>query len=71
MQKSGFTVDSVTLSVALYAASDTGDLQIGKSKTRHGYLIRHDIEGEGLESYLIDMYAKFSCIERVFDDYSF
>ena len=31
MQKSGFTVDSVTLSVALYAASDTGDLQIGKS----------------------------------------
>ncbi|KAJ1272625.1 hypothetical protein BS78_06G217600 [Paspalum vaginatum] len=47
-----------------------GDLQIGKQA--HGYLIRHGIEGEGLESYLIDMYTKSGCIEiaqRVFDGY--
>ncbi|KAF8758047.1 hypothetical protein HU200_010793 [Digitaria exilis] len=68
MQKSGFAADSVTLTAVLSAASNTGDLQIGKQA--HGYLIRHGIEGEGLESYLIDMYAKSGRIEiaqRVFD----
>ncbi|KAL6843859.1 hypothetical protein ACP4OV_026430 [Aristida adscensionis] len=70
MQKSGFAADSVTLTAVLSAASNTGDLQIGKQA--HGYLIRHGIEGEGLESYLIDMYAKSGRIEvaqRVFDGY--
>ncbi|KAF8670253.1 hypothetical protein HU200_050785 [Digitaria exilis] len=68
MQKSGFAADSVTLTAVLSAASNTGDLQIGKQA--HGYLVRHGIEGEGLESYLIDMYAKSGRIEiaqRVFD----
>ncbi|CAN6236154.1 unnamed protein product [Urochloa humidicola] len=70
MQKSGFAADSVTLTAVLSAASNTGDLQIGKQA--HGYLIRHGIEDEGLESYLIDMYAKSGRIEiaqRVFDGY--
>ncbi|KAL6651329.1 hypothetical protein ACP70R_010254 [Stipagrostis hirtigluma subsp. patula] len=70
MQKSGFAADSVTLTAVLSAASNTGDLQIGKQA--HGYLIRHDIEGESLESYLIDMYAKSGRVElaqRVFDCY--
>lgn len=71
MQKSGFAADSVTLTAVLSAASNTGDLQFGKQA--HGYLIRHGIEGEGLESYLIDMYTKSGQIEkaqRVFDGYS-
>ncbi|XP_062226629.1 pentatricopeptide repeat-containing protein At3g22150, chloroplastic-like [Phragmites australis] len=70
MQKSGFAADSVTLTAVLSAASNTGDLRIGKQA--HGYLIRRGIEGEGLESYLIDMYAKSGRIEiaqRVFGDY--
>ncbi|KAK3143788.1 hypothetical protein QOZ80_4AG0304970 [Eleusine coracana subsp. coracana] len=70
MQKSGFAADSVTLTAVLSAASNTGDLQIGIQA--HGYLIRHGIESEGLESYLIDMYAKSCRIEiaqRVFDGF--
>jgi pentatricopeptide repeat protein len=70
MQKSGFAADSVTLTAVLSAASNTGGLQIGKQA--HGYLIRHGIESKGLESHLIDMYAKSSRIEiaqRVFDGY--
>jgi pentatricopeptide repeat protein len=70
MQKAGFAADSVTLTAVLSAASNTGDLQIGKQA--HGYLIRHVIESEGLESYLIDMYAKSGRIEiaqRVFDGF--
>jgi pentatricopeptide repeat protein len=70
MQKSGFAADSVTLTAVLSASSNTGDLQIGKQA--HGYLIRHGIEGEGLESYLIDMYAKSGRVEmaqRVFDSF--
>jgi pentatricopeptide repeat protein len=70
MQKAGFAADSVTLTAVLSAASNTGDLQIGKQA--HGYLIRHVIESEGLESYLIDMYAKSGHIEiaqRVFDGF--
>ncbi|KAG0527318.1 hypothetical protein BDA96_06G223400 [Sorghum bicolor] len=70
MQKSCFAADSVTLTAVLSAASNTGDLQIGKQA--HGYLVRRGIEDEGLESYLIDMYAKSGRIEiaqRVFDDY--
>ncbi|KAG8066129.1 hypothetical protein GUJ93_ZPchr0004g38587 [Zizania palustris] len=70
MQKSGFAADSVTLTAVLSAASNTGDLQIGKQA--HCYLIRHGIEGDGLESYLIDMYAKSGRVQiaqRVFDSY--
>lgn len=70
MQKSGFVADAVTLTAVLSAASNTGDLQIGKQS--HGYLIRHGIEGEGLESYLINMYSKSGHIDmaqRVFDGY--
>ena len=70
MQKSGFVPDTVTLTAVLSAASNTGDLQIGKQS--HGYLIRHGIEGEGLESYLIDMYSKSGGIDmarKVFDGY--
>jgi pentatricopeptide repeat protein len=70
MQKAGFAADSVALTAVLSAASNTGDLQIGKQA--HGYLIRHVIESEGLESYLIDMYAKSGHIEiaqRVFDGF--
>jgi pentatricopeptide repeat protein len=72
MQKSGFAADSVTLTAVLSAASNTGDLRIGKQA--HGYLVRHGIEGEGLESYLIDMYAKSGRVEiaqRVFDGYGY
>uniref|UniRef100_A0ACD5UVE5 Uncharacterized protein n=1 Tax=Avena sativa TaxID=4498 RepID=A0ACD5UVE5_AVESA len=68
MQKSGFIPDTVTLTAVLSAASNTGDLQIGKQS--HGYLIRHGIEDEGLESYLIDMYSKSGHIDiarKVFD----
>ncbi|XP_038979825.1 pentatricopeptide repeat-containing protein At3g22150, chloroplastic-like [Phoenix dactylifera] len=56
MQREGFSVDSVTVMALLSAASNLGSLRIGKET--HGYLIRHGIQCEGLESYLIDMYAK-------------
>lgn len=61
MQKQGFTVDSVTVSALLSAASNLGSLRIGKET--HGYLVRHEIECEGMESYLIDMYSKSGRVE--------
>ncbi|ONK73737.1 uncharacterized protein A4U43_C04F34740 [Asparagus officinalis] len=61
MQKQGFLVDPVTITALLSAASNLGNLRIGKET--HGYLIRNDIECEGMESYLIDMYSKSSCVE--------
>ncbi|XP_078162677.1 tetratricopeptide repeat (TPR)-like superfamily protein [Carex rostrata] len=68
MKKEGLTADSVTLTALLSAASNVGSLRIGKET--HGYLIRHGIQWEGMESYIIDMYAKSGSIEiarRYFD----
>lgn len=56
MQKQGFTIDSVTATALLSAASNIRNPHIGKQT--HAYLIRHGIEFEGIDSYLIDMYAK-------------
>ncbi|XP_048321787.2 pentatricopeptide repeat-containing protein At3g22150, chloroplastic [Ziziphus jujuba] len=56
MQKQQFTIDSVTVTALLSAASNIRNPNIGKQT--HAYLIRHGIEFEGMESYLIDMYAK-------------
>ncbi|KAJ3707113.1 hypothetical protein LUZ61_010818 [Rhynchospora tenuis] len=69
MKKEGLTADSVTLSALLSAASNLGSLKIGKET--HGYLIRNDIQWEGMESYIIDMYAKSGSTEiarRYFDN---
>lgn len=56
MQKQGFAIDSVTVTALLSAASNLRDPNIGKQT--YAYLIRHGIEFEGMDSYLIDMYAK-------------
>ncbi|XP_075499243.1 LOW QUALITY PROTEIN: pentatricopeptide repeat-containing protein At3g22150, chloroplastic-like [Primulina tabacum] len=56
MQKHGFSTDDVTITALLSAASNLRDLEIGKQT--HAYLIRHCIQFSGMESYLIDMYAK-------------
>lgn len=61
MQREGFAVDSVTAMALLSAASNLGSFRIGKET--HGYLIRRGIQCEGMESYLIDMYAKSGSIE--------
>jgi pentatricopeptide repeat protein len=68
MIKEGLSADSVTLTALLSAASNLASLRIGKET--HGYLIRHGIQWEGIESYIIDMYAKSGSIEiarRYFD----
>lgn len=56
MQKQGFMIDSVTVTAILSAASNLRNKDIGKQT--HAYLIRHGIQFEGMESYLIDMYTK-------------
>lgn len=56
MQKQGFMIDHVTVTALLSAASNLRNKDIGKQI--HAYLIRHGIQFEGMESYLIDMYAK-------------
>ncbi|KAF3445065.1 hypothetical protein FNV43_RR14758 [Rhamnella rubrinervis] len=56
MQKQGFKIDSVTVAALLSAASNIRNPHIGKQT--HAYLIRHGIEFEGMDSYLIDMYSK-------------
>nr|GMD32910.1 pentatricopeptide repeat-containing protein At3g22150, chloroplastic [Ipomoea batatas] len=61
MQKQGFAIDFITLTALLSAASNLRDEQIGKQT--HAYLLRHNIQFEGMESYLIDMYAKSSMIK--------
>ncbi|KAJ4759013.1 Pentatricopeptide repeat-containing protein [Rhynchospora pubera] len=69
MKKEGLIADSVTLTALLSAASNLGSLRIGKET--HGYLIRNDIQWEGMGSYIIDMYAKSGSIEiarRYFDN---
>ena len=60
MQKQKFMIDSVTVTALLSAASNLRTLSIGRQA--HAYLIRHGIEFEGMESYLIDMYAKSGLI---------
>ncbi|KAK9095701.1 hypothetical protein Scep_027170 [Stephania cephalantha] len=61
MQKQGFILDSVTMTALLSAASNIGDSDIGKQT--HAYLFRHGIRFEGMDSYLIDMYAKSGLIK--------
>ncbi|XP_023763168.1 pentatricopeptide repeat-containing protein At3g22150, chloroplastic [Lactuca sativa] len=61
MQNQGFVIDDVTISAVLSAASNLRNREIGKQT--HGYLVRHNIEFEGMESYLIDMYAKSGLIK--------
>ncbi|XP_057788803.1 pentatricopeptide repeat-containing protein At3g22150, chloroplastic [Salvia miltiorrhiza] len=61
MQKLGFAIDDVTITAILSAASNLGNGDIGKQT--HAYLIRHGIQFNGMESYLIDMYAKSGLIE--------
>lgn len=60
MQKQRFLIDSVTASALLSAASNLRNLYIGRQT--HAYLIRRGIQFEGMESYLIDMYAKSGLI---------
>lgn len=61
MQKQKLMVDSVTVTALLSAASDLRNPDIGKQT--HGYLLRNGIQFEGMDSYLIDMYAKSGLIE--------
>ncbi|KAG4402909.1 hypothetical protein GLYMA_02G309700v4 [Glycine max] len=56
MEKQKFPIDSVTATALLSAASNIRSSYIGRQT--HAYLIRHGIQFEGMESYLIDMYAK-------------
>ncbi|KAA8526174.1 hypothetical protein F0562_008087 [Nyssa sinensis] len=68
MQKQGFMIDSVTITALLSAASNLRNPETGRQT--HAYLLRHGIQFEGMESYLIDMYAKSGLIEaaqRLFD----
>ncbi|XP_023535687.1 pentatricopeptide repeat-containing protein At3g22150, chloroplastic [Cucurbita pepo subsp. pepo] len=61
MQKQGMMIDSVAVTALLSAASDLRNPNIGKQT--HGYLLRNGIQFEGMDSYLIDMYAKSGLIE--------
>ncbi|KAK6144750.1 hypothetical protein DH2020_021570 [Rehmannia glutinosa] len=68
MQKMGFSVDDVTITAILSAASNLRNQEIGKQT--HAYLIRHGIQFNGMDSYLIDMYAKsglVSAAETIFN----
>ncbi|XVF71100.1 hypothetical protein PTKIN_Ptkin12aG0008000 [Pterospermum kingtungense] len=62
MQKQGFTVDSVTVACLLSAASNLRSQEVGKQT--HAYLLRHGIQFEGMDSYIIDMYAKSGLIRN-------
>lgn len=62
MQKQGFLVDSVTVTAILSAASNLRNQEIGKQT--HAYLLRHGIKFEGMDSYIIDMYAKSGLIRN-------
>ncbi|XP_059662942.1 pentatricopeptide repeat-containing protein At3g22150, chloroplastic [Cornus florida] len=61
MQKQGFIIDYVTITALLSAASNLRNQEIGRQA--HAYLFRHGIQFAGMESYLIDMYAKSGLIE--------
>ncbi|CAL5190886.1 unnamed protein product [Lathyrus oleraceus] len=60
MQKQKFLIDSVTVTALFSAASNLRNMYIGRQT--HAYLIRRGIQFEGMESYLIDMYAKSGSI---------
>lgn len=60
MQKQMFIIDSITVTALLSAASNLRNSYVGRQT--HAYLIRHGIQSEGMESYLIDMYAKSGLI---------
>ncbi|KAK4480345.1 hypothetical protein RD792_013416 [Penstemon davidsonii] len=60
MQKQGISIDDVTITAILSAASNLKNRHIGQQT--HCYLIRHEIQFNGIESYLIDMYAKSGLI---------
>lgn len=62
MQKQKFEIDSVTVTALLSAASNLKELDVGKQT--HAYLLRHGIRFEGMNSYLIDMYAKCGMIRK-------
>ncbi|XP_076884366.1 pentatricopeptide repeat-containing protein At3g22150, chloroplastic-like [Bidens hawaiensis] len=61
MLKLGYVIDDVTISALLSAASNLRNREIGKQT--HGYLLRHNIQFQGIESYLIDMYAKSGMVK--------
>ncbi|KAK7320243.1 hypothetical protein VNO77_29551 [Canavalia gladiata] len=63
MQKQRFAIDSVTMTALLSAASNLRNPYVGRQT--HAYLIRHGIQFEGMESYLIDMYAKCGLIRTL------
>lgn len=62
MQNRGVVVDEVTVIAILSAASNLRSEVIGKQA--HGYLIRKGIGFPGIDSYLIDMYAKSGLIKK-------
>lgn len=62
MIKQGFKIDSVTVTVLLSAASNLRNDKLGKQS--HGYIFRNGIQFEGMNSYLIDMYAKSGLIKN-------
>lgn len=62
MQKQGFKIDTVTVTALLSSASNMRSEAIGKQT--HAYLVRHGIEFQGMDSYLIDMYAKSGLIKK-------
>ncbi|KAL5840203.1 hypothetical protein ACOSQ4_012811 [Xanthoceras sorbifolium] len=60
MQKQQFKIDSVTVTALLSAASNLKNQDFGKQT--HAYLLRHGFQFEGMESHLIDIYAKSGLI---------
>lgn len=68
MQEEEYTVDSVTVTCLLSAASNLRNQEIGKQT--HAYLVRQGIKFDGMDSYLIEMYAKTGLIrtaQQVFE----
>ncbi|XP_015167821.1 pentatricopeptide repeat-containing protein At3g22150, chloroplastic-like [Solanum tuberosum] len=62
MKKLWVAIDDITITILLFAASNLRDREIGKQT--HAYLLRHNIQFEGMESNLIDMYAKSNMIRE-------
>ncbi|CAN0923558.1 Putative pentatricopeptide repeat-containing protein At1g69350, mitochondrial [Linum grandiflorum] len=56
--------DSFTLSSALSACADSGELQLGCQV--HGSCIKRRISDEFIQNALIDMYSKSGCIESAY-----
>lgn len=68
LKEDEYQVDSVTIVALLSAASNLGDIRIGKET--HACLVRRGIECAGMSSYLIDMYSNSGSVEtarRLFD----